>query len=233
MTLDPAAEAADAALAVPVWDLPIRLFHWGLVALIGFSWWSAEYEQFKWHRWSGFAILFGLSFRILWGFLGSSTARFTSFVRGPRAVLRYLGRTGEPTAIGHTPLGALSVVALLSLVAAQVTFGLLLINEDGDWSGPLNQFVGFETGEIARELHGILFWVLLGFIVLHIAAILFYRLVLREGLVRAMVDGRAIRPSGTAPMVAAGPGRLAICLVIAGALTAWIALGAPPFGQPG
>jgi len=219
--------AADAALAVPVWDLPVRLFHWALVALIAASWWSAEYHHTQWHLWSGYLVLFLLLFRTLWGFVGSSTARFASFVRGPRGVFDYLRKKGW-TRIGHTPLGALSVVALLALTAAQVGFGLILVDEDGEWAGPLNKFVDFDTGELAHTIHEALFNVLLGFIILHVAAILYYRL-RGKHLLRAMVRGTATLPAGTEPLVRAKPIRLLLALLVAGAVTLWIVFGAPPF----
>ena len=221
-------QAADSALAVPVWDLPVRLVHWGMVLLIAFSWWSAENDRIQWHIWSGYGVLFLLLFRILWGFLGSSTARFASFVRGPGTLLAYLRDPGSHRSIGHTPLGALSVVALLGLIALQVWFGLPLSDEDGIYSGPLNRFVSFETAEWAHEIHETLFNVLLAFIALHIAAILFYRL-RGKNLVRAMISGRSTAyPSGTEPMVGAGPARLLLCLAISAGVTAWLAAGLPP-----
>src|SRR5215216_3975453 len=101
-----------------VWDLPVRLVHWLLAALILFSWWSVRNHHTDWHIWSGCGILTLLIFRLLWGFVGSSTARWASFVRGPRALRDYLA--GRWTKIGHTPLGGLSIVALLGAVAIQV-----------------------------------------------------------------------------------------------------------------
>ncbi|MCW3798525.1 cytochrome b/b6 domain-containing protein [Sphingomonas sp. BN140010] len=221
------AAAADATLAVPVWDLPVRLFHWSLATLIAFSWWSAEYHHTQWHLWSGYAVLFLLLFRVLWGFVGSSTARFASFVRGPRALFRYLQEAKSWTRIGHTPLGALSVVALLGLTLAQVGFGLILVDEDGVWSGPLNKFVDFDTGELAHSIHEALFNVLLGLIILHVAAILYYRL-RGKRLVGAMVRGTAALPAGTEPLVRASTLRLLLALLGAAGLTLWIVLGAPP-----
>ena len=105
----------------PVWDLPVRLVHWLLAALIAFSWWSVNYHHTDWHIWSGFAILTLLLFRLLWGLFGSSTARFANFVRGPKAVGRYL--RGQWSGIGHNPLGALSIIALFAAVAVQVGLG--------------------------------------------------------------------------------------------------------------
>lgn len=222
---DPA--AADATLAIPVWDLPVRFVHWSLVLLIACSWWSAEYGEVEWHIRSGLAVLFLLLFRILWGFFGSSTARFNSFVRGPGALLTYLRNPQGWRGVGHTPLGALSVVALLGLIGLQVWFGLPSSDEDGVVTGPLNRLVSFDTAEWARWVHGLLFNVLLGMIALHVAAILFYRW-RGQKLVRAMVTGRSLdHPVGTEAMVASSPARLALCLGIAGAVTWWVATGAP------
>ena len=161
-------------MKVAIWDLPTRLFHWTLACLITFSWWCAEYHHDDWHIWSGLAVLSLLIFRLLWGFVGSSTARFANFVRGPRSVLGYL--RGGWRGIGHTPLGALSVIALLALTALQVVLGLIASDEDGIMQGPLAGFVSIETSDAARDLHETLFNVLLGFIVLHVAAIAFYKL---------------------------------------------------------
>jgi cytochrome b len=216
--------------AIAVWDLPIRLFHWGLVALIGFSWWSAETHHTQWHMWSGFGVLFAVLFRIAWGLVGSSTARFASFVRGPRGLMRYFGDTRAWTAVGHSPLGALSVVAMILVLAAQVGFGLILIDEDGEFSGPLAHLVDDQTNELARTTHHALFNVVLGLIALHVAAILYYRIVKRRRLIGAMIRGSSREYSpGTTALVAGKPLHLILCLVIAAALTAWIVAGAPPF----
>ncbi|GAA4025664.1 cytochrome b/b6 domain-containing protein [Sphingomonas rosea] len=219
------ARAADAALAVPVWDLPIRLFHWSLVALIGFSWWSAETGRLEWHMWSGIAVLFLLLFRILWGFLGSSTARFASFVRGPGQVVAYLRDPSGWTASGHTPLGALSVVAILLILLVQVGLGLPISDEDGIYSGPLNRLVSFDTAEWMHHWHHRFFTVVQIIAAVHVAAIIVYRLKGKK-LVGAMVTGRSRQAAG-APMVGAGPVRLLICLAVAGAISWWVQRGAP------
>jgi cytochrome b len=210
-----------------VWDLPIRLFHWLLAALIGFSWWSVHNHHTDWHIWSGCAILTLLIFRLLWGFVGSSTARFASFVRGPRSVGAYL--RGAWTGIGHTPLGALSVVALLLAVAIQVGLGLVSQDEDGIYAGPLSRLVSSDTSDAARDIHELWFNVVLGLIVLHVAAILIYRL-RGTALTKAMITGRAITDPRTKPMQ---PGKwwvALICLAISFAIVRWVVAGAPPFG---
>lgn len=217
---------ADAGLAVPVWDLPVRLTHWGLVALIGFSWWSAENGRIQWHLWSGTGVLFLLMFRLLWGVLGSSTARFANFVTGPGGLRSYLRDPTGWTRIGHTPLGAVSILALLGLIALQVGFGLPLSDEDGTIAGPLNRLVSFETAELAHEVHETLFNVLLAAIALHVAAILYYRL-RGKRLLGPMIRGTARLPAGTEAMVAAPVWRLLLCLAVAGGITGWIGSGVP------
>jgi cytochrome b len=211
----------------PVWDLPIRIFHWLLAALIGFSWWSVKYGHADWHIWSGCAILTLLIFRLLWGFVGSSTARFTSFVRGPRAVVNYL--RGKWTGVGHTPLGALSVVALLLALSVQVGLGLFAEDEDGIYMGPLSRLVSSDTSDKVRDIHELWFKVVLGLIVLHVIAILYYRVFRGRKLIKPMITGRAELTPGTPPM---RPGKwwiALICLLVALGTTRWVIAGAPPF----
>ena len=212
----------------PVWDLPTRLFHWLLVALIGFSWWSAENEEMDLHLWSGLGILSLLIFRLLWGLFGSSTARFANFVRGPAGVLGYL--RGNWRGIGHNPLGALSVVALLGLVLVQVGLGLFSSDEDGLVSGYLAHLISADASEEVADLHDDMFDVLLFFIGLHLAALLFYAVVQRKNLVGPMITGRSRLDPQAQPM---RPGKwwvALLCLAAALAVTRWIVAGAPPFG---
>lgn len=220
----------DPATKQRVWDLPTRLFHWLLVALIGFSWWSAENGEIDWHIWSGIAVLTLLVFRLLWGFFGSSTARFASFIRGPAAVRDYLREPDGWRAAGHTPLGGLSVLALLGLTAIQVALGLVSVDEDGLNEGPLAGLVSIDTADAARELHEAAFNVLLAFIILHVAAILYYRLFKRKRLVGPMITGRAELDPEAQPMRPAKWWAALLCLAAALAFSRWIIAGAPPFG---
>jgi len=211
----------------PLWDLPIRLFHWLLAALILFSWWSVKNHHTAWHVWSGCGILTLLIFRLLWGFFGSSTARWANFVRGPSAIRDYL--QGSWTGIGHTPLGALSVLALLGAVAIQVGLGLFSQDEDGIFMGPLSRLVSSDTSDSIRDIHELWFNVVLSLVVLHIAAILFYRLRGRP-LTKAMITGKAQLDSATAPMRAGKWWAALICLAAGIGVTRWIIAGMPPFG---
>jgi cytochrome b len=194
--------------------------------LIAFSWWSVHHHHTDWHIWSGCAILTLLIFRILWGFVGSSTARFSSFVRGPRAIASYW--RGNWYGIGHNPLGALSVLALLGAVAVQVGLGLISEDEDGIYMGPLARLVSTDTSDKARDIHELWFNIILVLIVLHLAAIAWYRLRGKK-LTLPMITGRAPLEQGLEPM---RPGRwrvALICLAAAFGLTRWVIAGAPPF----
>lgn len=175
-----------------VWDVPVRLFHWFLVALVAFSWWSGEQHEMEWHRTSGYGILGLLLFRIYWGVVGGRTARFTSFVRGPRAVLAYVRRPSpaQPPSDGHNPLGGWSVVAMIVALVAMVTAGLFAVDVDGLESGPLADYVSFEAGRTAATVHDITFDLLLALIALHVLAILYYRLRLHHDLIGPMIHGQ-------------------------------------------
>ncbi|HEU5134029.1 MAG TPA: cytochrome b/b6 domain-containing protein [Steroidobacteraceae bacterium] len=216
-------EPVPSPARVRVWDVPTRLVHWLLVLLVTFSWWSAETGRMEWHRWSGYTLLGLVIFRLYWGLAGSSTARFTRFVRGPRAILGYLkgGWTAVP---GHNPLGALSVVALLALLAIQVVLGLFAVDVDGIESGPLSTYVSFEAGRAAAHWHEDIFDVLSALILLHIVAVMYYVFFRKQSLVAAMVHGRRAFPEPQpAPMQSASVVRLLLGIVLAVALTWWVA----------
>lgn len=175
-----------------VWDAPIRLFHWLLVALIAFSWWSGEEHDMERHRLSGYGILALLVFRIYWGLAGTRTARFSQFVRGPRVVVSYarsLGMRGANKVDGHNPLGGWSVVLMLSALVLMVLAGLFAVDVDGFESGPLADYVTFQQGRAAAEFHVLIFDAILTLIGLHVAAILFYLVWKRQNLVGAMIHG--------------------------------------------
>jgi cytochrome b len=210
---------SDPDPGAPVWDLPVRLFHWSVVAFIALSWWSAKNGFDRVHFWSGYTLLFLLVFRILWGFAGSSTARFATFVKGPAAVAAYL-RRGDDGQAGHSPLGALSVLAMLAALLVQIASGLIQIDDDDFVEGPLSGLVGYDAALLAHDVHEASFNILLGLIALHLLAIGYYQLIRRRSLVRPMVTGRAALPEDVAPMTPAAKGRLAACAAAALLLTA-------------
>lgn len=213
----------------PVWDLPTRLFHWSAALLVGLSWWSAEQAFDPWHYWAGYAFLFLLLFRLLWGFAGGSTARFSTLLHRPSAVLTYV-RSGRWQAAGHNPLGAASVLLLLSVLAVQVVTGLIQLDPEDFVEGPLAPFVSFETAEAAHQLHELNFNILLFLIVLHLLAILIYRAFLHRRLVGPMISGRAELEDGVEPLKPAPRWRAAASVLAALAATGWVIAGAPPFG---
>lgn len=206
-----------------VWDIYIRLFHWLLVGLLGFSWWSGERHEMEWHRLSGYAILFLLIFRLYWGFMGSGTARFVHFVRSPRTAFAYLRnlrtRPYRATA-GHNPVGGWSVLLMLVSLIAMVTAGLFAVDVDGLESGPLADYVSFDQGRMAADLHGLLFNLLLALVALHIVAILYYLLRLRHNLIGPMIHGRGTMPvEQTTALPTGSPWKALIGLLIAAACT--------------
>lgn len=161
---------------VDVWDLPTRLFHWGLAISVGTSLLSEQIGNMDIHVISGHVVIALILFRIVWGFVGGRHARFADFVRGPAAVIRYarsLFDGSHSTTVGHNPLGALSVIGLLGLLAFQAGTGLFA-NDDILIEGPLFELVTKETSDLLTYYHGVSSNVLYGLIVLHLAAVGFY-----------------------------------------------------------
>lgn len=217
----------SAAGGVKVWDVWIRLFHWIVVLIIPAMWWTAENNEMTWHMRLGMVLLALLLFRVLWGFLGSSTARFSSFLKGPGAVMRYLsgGANDGDGSIGHNPAGGWSVIALLVLMLAQVGLGLFSGDPYDGATGPLNDKVGVMTADWMTEWHEIGFNVLVGLIVVHLAAILFYLIAKRRNLVRPMVSGRVAGAERGTGIAAVSHAKALLCLLAAAAFSAWIWFG--------
>lgn len=215
---------------VKLWDLPVRLVHWSFVALLPGLWYTAENGDMETHLKLGMVTLILVVFRILWGLVGTSSARFSHFVRGPITIGRYLrglfSKEGEPI-VGHNPLGAISVVALLLLLGGQILLGLVAQDTDGLFSGPLNYLVEYDTAERARELHELGFNVILAVVVLHVAAVVFYLAVKRDNLVGPMITGRKHYTAPVAAPTRVPAWRVAVCLVIAWAIGGWVWSGAP------
>ncbi|SIS49551.1 Cytochrome b [Thalassolituus maritimus] len=174
-----------------VWDIFIRIFHWGLTVCLAGAWLSVEQGWMDWHQTFGLAALGLIIFRVLWGVAGPAYARFSHFIRSPKATLVYArdllsGR--ESHYLSHNPLGALAVLGLLGLVGFQVISGLFA-TDDILFEGPLFAWVSYDTSLLLTELHEISFNILLGIVVLHILAVLFHQFVKKEGLIQGMVSG--------------------------------------------
>jgi cytochrome b len=179
--------------AVLVWDVPTRLFHWLLVILvtacvttakIGGNWMTT-------HMLSGYLVLALLLFRVVWGVVGGHHARFAAFVYGPRTVLRYAARFARmdaPRYLGHNPLGAWSVVAMLAALALQVSTGLFA-SDDIFTQGPLYPLVSHDTSKMLTRIHNINAMVIAGLVAVHFSAVMFYLLVKGENLIKPMFTG--------------------------------------------
>ncbi len=175
-----------------VWDIGTRLFHWSLFVLVSISMytgWVGGFEEMEWHMYSGYAILALLIFRIGWGVFGSRNARFATFVRGPRAILDYVRnfRSSGP-GVGHSPLAALSVIALLAALLVQAVTGLFAA-DDIFIEGPLVKLVSSDTSGWLTGIHDTNRWIIASLVGLHLLAILFYEIFKKDRLVLPMVTG--------------------------------------------
>lgn len=212
---------------IRVWDLPTRLFHWALVACIvglvltGYTGGAAM----TWHARIGYAVLTLLLFRLVWGLVGGHWSRFSSFIYSPASVINYLrGRPHPDHLIGHSPLGAASVFAMLAFLLAQVATGLVG-DDEISFTGPLNRFVESSKGLAATWYHKrVGQWILLALVVLHIAAVLYYLVRRKDNLIKAMVDGdKALTRAAMQSRDTAGTRLLALAvLTVCGAAVAWL-----------
>jgi cytochrome b len=215
----PESSAAIAELApVRVWDPYVRVFHWLLVIGLAASWITGENEWYETHYQIGLGVGWLVIFRILWGFVGSRTARFTHFLKGPGAVLAYtktmLAR--KPShAFGHNAGGGLMVLVLLLAVGIQAFSGLFN-TDDVLFDGPFFDNAPESVTDFAGFVHAWLFNILLALIALHVLVIAMYLFWKRENLVRAMVTGRALLPAnGNGEADFASPLRALIVAAIA------------------
>jgi cytochrome b len=206
-----------------VWDLPTRLFHWTLAVLVAFSVVSVKLGGFwmDWHMRSGYAILALVLFRVLWGFAGNRYARFSHFIRPPAVIVDYLrGRAAHGA--GHSPLGALSVLAMLALLLLQASTGLF--SNDGNFTeGPLAKLVSGTLGERLSTVHRWGEWAIYGLVGLHLVAVAYYSAFRSLGLVRPMLTGD--RPGLDAPPGEDGTAlrvRALVLAALAAGAVAWI-----------
>ena len=175
-----------------VWDLPTRLFHWALVACVVGLVISGNVggNAMTWHFRFGYGVLSLLLFRIVWGLVGGRWSRFSSFIYAPATVINYMKGRGKPEhSVGHNPMGAGSVFALLAFLLTQVGSGMMSDDEIAA-SGPLAKFVSNATVSTATWYHkDVGKVVIIALVVLHVAAILFYLFKKKENLVKPMIHG--------------------------------------------
>lgn len=165
---------------IKVWDPMVRLFHWGLVLSFALAWLTAE-EWEDMHQWAGYAAAALIGFRLFWGLVGTRYARFTQFIRGPEQTKQYaqaMLHGKEPRYIGHNPLGALMVLALITGLAGTA------------WSGWMMTLAAYKRSEWLEEAHEVLAGFMLALVLVHIAGVIYASLRHNENLVRAMVSGK-------------------------------------------
>jgi cytochrome b len=213
-----------------VWDLPVRLFHWLLVLSMIASYVTAKigFETMPAHRYLGYWTIVLIVFRILWGFVGPKHARFSSFLRGPTGIWRYAKALGAGTMIetaGHNPLGGLSVILLLALVAFQAATGLFA-TDDVVWTGPYYGAVSDAWASRLTSWHHMNFNFILAAVALHLMAITFYFLAKKQNLVGAMLHGKKYVSENDA-ITKSEVVRAIIVLVIATGLVCWLLAVAP------
>jgi len=209
---------------IKVWDLPVRLFHWLIVVLIAAAWATQELGLMDWHMRVGWTILTLLLFRLMWGFVGSDTARFSHFLRSPLAAFRHLARLRQREAdreIGHNAAGGWMVLAMLVLIGVQGGTGLFA-NDDSDVEGPLVHLVGKSRSDWLSHIHSINFNLIEAVIVLHVLAILAYAVLKRQNLVRPMVTGTKQLPDDAAAPRLVNPAWALLVLAIAAGIMSWI-----------
>ena len=220
---------AGRAVTVRVWDRPLRLFHWLLVLCLLGSFLSVKAGGYwmDWHFRFGYAALGLLIFRILWGVVGPRYARFASFVHAPSRLVAYLrGGPEAPQVLGHSPLGALSVFAMLLAIAVQATTGLFTSDQIAT-EGPLARMVSGATVDNASRVHHFNQNVILVLVGLHLLALLFYRLVRRRSLVKPMLVGdKLVAPNAAVPDPAALAARDDAGVLLRAVITAAIAAAA-------
>ncbi|HEY0183489.1 MAG TPA: cytochrome b/b6 domain-containing protein [Rhodopila sp.] len=207
-----------------VWDLPVRLFHWAIVVLIFLAWLSQEFNYMDWHVRIGYTILTLLVFRVIWGFIGSDTARFTRFLRSPVAALRHLAHIHRREAdreIGHNAAGGWMVLVMLALIGVQAGTGLFA-NDDANTEGPLMHLVEKDQSDWLSHIHSLNFTLIEAVIVLHVLAIMVYAVLKRQNLVRPMVTGTKLMPVEAVPPRMVNPLWAVLTLAIAAGVVAWL-----------
>lgn len=186
----------------PIIDLPVRLFHWTLVIAVLLAWGSAEWGYMDRHMAIGQFILALLVFRILWGLMGSRTARFASFLASPAAVLRYLSGMfdrSKPMSVGYNALGGWAIMALLLALLVQTGTGLFA-TDDILVDGPLAHLVAKSTQQWLAGIHEENFEIIvIGLVAMHLAANIFYGLYKSQPLVRRMITGDQVTGAPAPP----------------------------------
>lgn len=207
---------------VLVWDAPIRVFHWLIVALVAAAYATWRLNWMVWHGWVGEALLTLLLFRLLWGFFGGETARFSRFLTSPRIAfqhLKYAFRREPDRQVGHNPAGGWMVVLLLALLLVETLTGLYIANDIAD-EGPLTEIVPAWAANAIESSHAIVWDALLAAIVLHVLAIAGFAAIKGQNLVSPMITGTKVLPANIAAPRTGGPVQAVLLLLGCAAATA-------------
>lgn len=207
---------------VLVWDFPIRIFHWLIVALVAAAYATWRLNWMVCHGWVGYAILTLLLFRLSWGFSGSETARFSHFLTSPRTVLLHLKhwfRREPDHQVGHNPAGGWMVMLLLALMLIETLTGVYVANDVAD-EGPLTEIVPTRATNAIASAHAIVWYALLAAVLLHVLAIAGFAAVKGQNLLRPMVTGTKILPANIPAPGAGRPGTAALLLLGSAVATA-------------
>lgn len=232
-SLDESIKQSEETKFIKVWDLPVRIFHWSLVLLFIAAYVTNALgpSYFQYHLWTGYAVIVLVTFRIIWGIVGTYHARFINFVRNPITTAKYALATlknKEPHYTGHNPLGAIMVVLLLLTILIQAITGLFA-NDEIFNLGPLYAYISDELSLKLTSLHRQLFYWILGAILLHIIAILIHLFFKKENLIKAMFTGKkSANALEGGKSISSSRVLLAVIIVIALAtLLTWIIVHAP------
>lgn len=211
---------------IKVWDVPTRMFHWLTVVLLICLWWTADAGEMEWHQVCAYSFLVLIVFRLLWGFVGSDTAKFKDFVAGPKKVIGYLREPSKEPVVGHNPMGGYMVLLMLFVLTLQLLTGLFA-TDDIFTEGPLYAMVSSDTASFMTWLHKMNFNFILGCIALHLCAITIYA-IKGHKLVAAMISGKkslteeehqllSTEPKMKSPLLALG-----IVLLVGSGVWVWL-----------
>lgn len=207
---------------VKVWDVPTRLFHCALVAVFVFQFVTGDIldDAMQLHFYGGYVALSIILFRIIWGFVGSYHARFSNFIHSPALAIRYAqGKTDTQNYLGHNPLGAYSVLAILAVMLSQAVSGLFM-TDDIFLDGPYHGALGSAIDELMNSVHHNAFLLMWGLIALHLCAIAYYSFKKKQALVPAMLHGNKVKvnENATVPAVSTPWLRFLICAILSAAI---------------
>ncbi len=172
---------------IRIWDLPTRLFHWLFAIAVLGAIITDLLEQIEWHSYCGYSALVLVVFRIIWGFIGPYHARFSSFIPGLTDLKLFL-KDHQTRHLGHNPLGALSVIAMLLIVIVQASSGLFA-DDEISFQGPLAKYVSEDIVKLMNSIHELNHWLVYGIVLLHLGAIFYYQRMKKENLLGPMVHG--------------------------------------------